>query len=225
MLDARRRTLHRHAVGLRPRARVRNEGGGTFEKQTVPDASSPTRMALPDPTSLPDDTLARRIAGGDLDALGVLYDRHVAALFRTAWRITGSRPDAEDVVQDVFVGLPVALRRYAERGTLVAWLRVVTTRVALDHVRRRSRHREVALDEAAVVAASARDPERVVALEQALAALPEPLRLVYVLHEIEGYAHAEIAALLGIRTGTSHVRLHRALRRLRAALRPLDRES
>ncbi len=117
----------------------------------------------------------------------------------------------------MFVGLPGALRRYEERGSFAAWLKRVTARVALMRLRSGKRRREVALDNAAgqvqPPATSGGD-----GLAAAVDMLPDHLRAVLVLKEIEGYAHAEIALLLGISEGTSRVRLTRALERLRNEL-------
>src|SRR5881397_1239184 len=90
--------------------------------------------------------LVERAREGDPAALGLLYDDFGASLFRLAYRLTGSRQDAEDVVHDVFVGLPEALARYEERGRLGAWLGRVTARVALMRQRGVRRRREVGLD-------------------------------------------------------------------------------
>lgn len=87
---------------------------------------------------------------GSPDALAGLYRLHGAALYRLAYRLTGTREDAEDVVHDVFVGLPEALVRYEERGNFTAWLKRMTARVALIRLRRRKRRREVTLDAAGV---------------------------------------------------------------------------
>jgi RNA polymerase sigma-70 factor (ECF subfamily) len=175
------------------------------------------------PTDLLDDAaLVGRLRAGDLDALDALFHRHARALLGVAYRLTGNSAEAEDVVQDLFVGLPVALRRYAEQGTLAAWLRTVTVRLALDLMRRRERRREVSLD--STVERTTGDSRAAGAmevrweLERALALLPDALRVVFMLKEVEGYSHAEIGRLLGIRTGTSEVRLHRATRALREAL-------
>jgi len=142
---------------------------------------------------------------------------HGAALFRLAYRLVGAREDAEDVVHDVFVGLPGALRRYEERGSFAAWLKRVTARVALMRLRSGKRRREVALDNAAgqVQPPSTSGGD---GLAAAVDTLPDHLRAVLVLKEIEGYAHAEIALLLGISEGASRVRLTRALERLRNEL-------
>jgi len=165
-----------------------------------------------------DAALVKRLSTGDLEALDALFHRHASALLNLARRITGSVVDAEDVVQDLFVGLPAAVHRYTERGSFGAWLRTVTVRLALDRVRRGTRRQEVALDLAGEQAAAAETPEVRWDLERAIATLPRDLRVVFVLKEVEGFSHAEIGRLLGIRTGTSEVRLHRALRALRRAL-------
>jgi RNA polymerase sigma-70 factor (ECF subfamily) len=127
--------------------------------------------------------------------------------------------DAEDVLHDVFLGLPEALARYQERGAFPAWLRRVTARVALTRLRVARRRREVSLD--AAVGSGKAVPDDLVArgdLERAIAKLPASLRAVFVLKEVEGLSHAEVAGTLGIRVGTSEVRLHRALKRLRRDL-------
>jgi RNA polymerase sigma-70 factor, ECF subfamily len=168
-----------------------------------------TRPGLPE--------LVQQARGGSSEALASLYSTFGATLHRLAYRLTGRREDAEDVVHDVFVGLPEALGRYEERGSLEAWLKRVTARVALMRLRSRNRRREVGLD-AAGPPAEPKTGAAGIALQAAVDALPDPLRMVLVLKEIEGYSHAEIGALLGIRAGTSRVRLHAALKRLRKAL-------
>jgi RNA polymerase sigma-70 factor, ECF subfamily len=171
-------------------------------------------------TSLPESLpqLGRDARGGSPDALAALYDAFGAGLFRLAYRLTGSQEDAEDVVHDVFVGLPEALGHYEERGRLGAWLRRVTARVALMRQRKRQRRRETRLDGAAEVSAPPETTAEHVALRAAVDALPVALRNVLVLKEIEGYSHAEVAELLGISVVTSRVRLLRALRRVRRQL-------
>src|SRR2546426_12014227 len=74
---------------------------------------------------------------GDPEALASLYRTHGAVLYRLAYRLTGTAQDAEDVVHDVFVGLPKALGRYEERGSFASWLKRVTARVALRSEERR----------------------------------------------------------------------------------------
>jgi len=164
----------------------------------------------------PGSLIAEARAGGP-DALSALYLEHGAALFRLAYRLVGAREDAEDVVHDVFVGLPDALRRYEERGSFPAWLKRVTARVALMRLRSGKRRREVTLDDAAERSEPTMTSERD-GLQAAVNTLPDHLRAVLILKEIEGYSHAEVGELLGISAGASRVRLNRAMRRLRKTL-------
>ena len=152
----------------------------------------------------------------DPDTIAALYARYAPAMMRVAYHLTGSRADAEDVLHDVFLTLPDALRRYEERGRLEAWLVRLTARAALTRGRRRRRAAETPIDNKAILGAPT-NAERV-DLESALRALPPSLRAVVVLKEIEGYSHGEIATMLGISVGASEVRLCRAMNRLREAL-------
>ncbi len=139
-------------------------------------------------------------------------------MFTAALRLLGSRADAEDVLQDVFLGLPDALARYEERGAFGAWIRRVAVRAALMTLRRRARRVHEPLASADAVAAAPPEPERSIAARRAIAALPDALRVVFVLRELEGYAHAEIAELLGITRTASALRLHRAWKLVRRSV-------
>jgi RNA polymerase sigma-70 factor, ECF subfamily len=152
----------------------------------------------------------------DPDTIAALYAQHAPAMMRVAYHITGSRADAEDVLHDVFLGLPAALARYEERGRIEAWLVRLTAHAALTRGRRRRRAAETPIENKAITGA-APDTERI-DIQSALRALPASLRAVVVLKEIEGYSHAEIAQILGISVGASEVRLCRAMKRLREAL-------
>jgi RNA polymerase sigma-70 factor, ECF subfamily len=150
------------------------------------------------------------------DAIAELYGRYGADLFRLAYRLTGTKEDAEDVVHDVFVGLPEKLERYEERGRLDAWLRRVTARVALMRLRSGRRRPTIQLERVDASSESSGEPQ--LDLQAAVDGLPSHLRSVLVLKEIEGYSHAEIADMLGISGVTSRVRLLRAMRKLRRIL-------
>lgn len=163
--------------------------------------------------------LIESAVAGSIDALGELYRRHADAVFATAYRITGSRTEAEDVLQDVFVGLPRALDRYREQGQFGAWLNRLSVRTALMRRRARQRKREEPLESVSPRAQTGIDPVDRMEAEAAVARLPESLRLVFVLKEIEGYSHDEIATLLGITSNASGARLSRAWARLRKELR------
>lgn len=170
------------------------------------------------------EVLIRSARTGDSDGLAGLYARYAVELFHTAVRLTGSQADAEDVVHDVFVGLPEALKKYEERGNFGAWLRRVAVRHTLMRMRRAQRRREVAIEDARLIDAHPRvdsivdQRERRQMVEEAIRALPDGLREVFVLRHLEGWAHEDIAGLFGISPGASRVRLARALNVLRESL-------
>ena len=178
-------------------------------------APTSPRRVTEHPTHLID-----RVRAGDPHALGQLYDEFAPRLLRVARQLLGSREDAEDAVHDMFVGLPEALRRYEEHGTLRAWLTTRTVRLALMRLRSAKRRREDTLADTDHVAhhASADIGVGMADLERAIAALPDTLRTVFVLRQIEGLSHPEIATLLGISEGNSRVRHTRALEHLRARI-------
>jgi len=170
-------------------------------------------------TSLDEAALIAHAASGSHDALAALFELHSPHVHRIAYRLTMSADDADDIVQDVFIGLPEALSAYSRTGDFSAWLRRVAVRTTL--MRMRATRRRTAT---AIRAVGAQDTAMSnfmldrMAIATALVALPEDLRVAFMLRDIEGYSHAEIAGMLGIRTGTAEVRVHRARRKLRALL-------
>jgi RNA polymerase sigma-70 factor (ECF subfamily) len=159
----------------------------------------------------------------EAQAMTVVYRQFADTLLHVARRLTGNGEDAEDVVQEVFVDLPRALQRYRP-GHLAGWLRCVTARAALMHLRRRSRRREESFegitdpgwDVAGPQASDGHDDAA--ALRRAVDTLREPLRQVVLLRVYADLPHHEIAALLGITASASEVRLCRAIKQLRAQL-------
>ena len=165
--------------------------------------------------------LLDRVRAGDPHALAALYREHAGTAHRLAYRLLGSHEDAQEVVQDVFVGLPRALAKYEERGLFAAWLHRLVARVALMRLRAERRRRAAEPLPApgpGELASSGADLVERLTIEAAVDALPEPLRIVFVLRAVVGYSHEEIAAALAIRVGTSKVRLHRAVRLLQRVL-------
>lgn len=175
-------------------------------------------MRLPSDVLQSQPDLIAAVRAGSPDALGEMFMRYADVLLALAYHLTASRAEAEDVVQDVFVGLPEALRAYEEQGRLEAWLKRVTVRHALMRMRAASRRPESPLEETDEPSSVEPDIAMRLTIDAALARLSAVLRTVFVLHEIEGYSHVEIGEALGIRAGTSEVRLFRARALLRAAL-------
>lgn len=156
------------------------------------------------------------LRGGSPDVLAELYGLYGDMVYRTGLRIVGSREEAADVLQDVFVGLPEALRSFEGRGSLEGWIRQVAVRTSLMRLRALGRRAEVPLDAVAERAAVSPSPIARLTVDEALNRLPPSLRVVFVLKEIEGFEHAEIGRMLGITARASETRLHRARRVLRA---------
>lgn len=158
--------------------------------------------------------------GGDHDAFERLYRRHVARVNGLArWLLDPG--DAEDAVQEVFIRVWQKLHTFAGQSAFATWLHRVAVNLFL---RRRqatglSRKRVVA-DEALMLTATgvAERPDLKVAIEGAVEKLPAGAREVFVLHDMEGYKHDEIARMLEVDPGTSRSQLHRARLLLRQHL-------
>jgi RNA polymerase sigma-70 factor, ECF subfamily len=172
-----------------------------------------------------------RLAGGDLGALDLLYEQYGAMAFSIAYRITGDRSAAEDVVQDAFLGAWRNAGRYADaRGTVRTWLLSIVHHRAIDAIRRRRPTVELPDSEAALPDAltlpdawgdvSLRlDREAVlVALTRISDVQREAIELAY----FGGLTQTEIAERTGVPLGTVKGRLRLGLQGLRAALLPLD---
>ena len=176
----------------------------------------PASSDAPPYAELDEATLVRSVRAGDVNALAEVYRRFGQALMAVAFRLLRSKEAAEDVLHDVFVGLPEAVRKYDERGKFGSWLKQVTARVALSVIRHEETANRLAPD---VAPQSEIDVHTRMTVDSAVARLPSSLRAVLVLKEIEGFTHAEIASMLGISKGASEVRLHRALGQLREMLK------
>ncbi len=164
---------------------------------------------------------------GDREAFEQIYRRHVARVHGLCLRLAGDRQRAEGLTQDTFVKAWVALDTYGGQAPLGAWLGRIAVNRWRDQWRadKRARLRLVGGDEdawdgtpaspAAVVAGGAVPLLAGVDLERMIARLPEGARTVFVLHEVEGYPQADVAAMLGVSEGTIKSQMHRARRLLR----------
>jgi RNA polymerase sigma-70 factor (ECF subfamily) len=172
------------------------------------------------PTRQPDSHCISRAASGDSAALADLFEAYGRDVHRVALLLTGSPDDADDVVQDVFIGLPEALRRYRERGSFETWLKSIAVRVALMRLRAGRVRSAYSAEQSTLVVPINAEDEQVTRLsvEVALNSLAAEYREVFVLKIIEGFSHDEIAEIVGVLRGTSEVRLFRAIRQLRAIL-------
>jgi len=157
---------------------------------------------------------------GSRVAIARLYDAHAETLYRVSYRLSGSATDASDVVQEVFLDLPRTIPSFEGRGSFEGWLKQVATHATLMMMRAKKRRREVPLGEIADTRHGRVEPVGLagIRLERALARLPERMRVVVVLRQIDGYTHEEIADLLGIKPSASVGRMYKARKRLRQIL-------
>jgi RNA polymerase sigma-70 factor, ECF subfamily len=166
--------------------------------------------------------LIARIRNGDAAAERSLYDLHVDDVFRLAYRMCGDEAMAEELTQDTFLRAFDRLADWRAKAPFGAWLRAVAVSVVLNGLRRtrKVRAHETLVEDAAIlgrgVPASDVDLRRI--LGRAVDALPEAHRLVFVMHEMEGYTHQEIARSMGTREGTAKSHLSRARAQLRDLL-------
>jgi RNA polymerase sigma-70 factor (ECF subfamily) len=194
---------------------------------------------------VPDDrdgerALARLASSGDEAAFEQLYRAHSSRVFALCLRMSGSRQRASELTQDVFVHVWERLGTWRGESALSSWIYRLTVNLVLSNVRgeqRRQKHEltdEASDDELRVTDArrsthadTRRTTDGVVRpasiheaidLERAIAALPNGARTVFVLHDVEGYQHDEIATMTGTAEGTCRAQLHRARKLLMEAL-------
>lgn len=187
----------------------------------VRDASvSPSVRAVPRvsaPDTDPDRDLVDRARAGQRAAFEMLLRRHYERMHRVAWRITGSREDAQDVVQDVCCGLADKIDGFRGEARFTTWLIGIVANAARDHRRRGltlARLRS-SLSVFVGIGAGSADPHRRTWLGSALARLDPALRQTIVLVAGEGLTHAEAGSALGVAEATVSWRMHEARRRLK----------
>lgn len=168
--------------------------------------------------------LVRLAREGDRGAFERLYRLHVGRVYALVLRMIADPVEAESLTQDVFVQVWRKLGSYRGTGSFGGWLRRVTVNTTIENRRVRARRLRIEAPGEAVEDRPSPRPSHAgrseirIDLERALAALPERAREVFVLHDVEGYKHEEIAGMTGVAVGTVKAQLHRARRLLREAL-------
>lgn len=160
--------------------------------------------------------------GGNHEAFAALYERHGGRVYGLCLHISGDQSRARDLTQDVFIRIWERLDSLRDPQTFRAWLRQVTMNIIRNELRsiRRRAARIVSHDDASSRATPVAgvDAESRLGFENAVAALAPRHRTVFVLHDVEGYSHGEIAVMTGLPAATVRVHLHRARMQLRAEL-------
>jgi RNA polymerase sigma-70 factor (ECF subfamily) len=170
-----------------------------------------------------DEELIGRAKGGDKEAFGALVERHYGFVHRIAWRLSGSRADAEDIAQDVCVKLGRTIRDYRGAGAFTTWLYAVTLNAVRDFTRKAAR--DTARAEAYGVHARTMDtgtdgPEmQAAALWLAVRKLPDKQRDAVLLVYGEGLTHATAAEAMAISEAMVSWHIHEAKKRLKVLVR------
>jgi RNA polymerase sigma-70 factor (ECF subfamily) len=168
-----------------------------------------------------DRSLIDNVLAGDPAAERALYDAHVDRVWGMVYRFAGDAERAADWTQETFIRVFARLAEFRGESSLGTWIGSIAISVALSGLRSAGRHERGRVDlepEVAAPGPAEADPDLRDRIRTAVASLGEHYRAVFLLHDVEGYTHEEIAEMLEVETGTSKARLSRARARLRAAL-------
>ena len=150
-----------------------------------------------------------------------LYERYSNAMYTVAYRITGDFELANDVLQEAFIKVFRNLAKFRQESTLGAWIKTIVVRTALSRIKRKTNFEPLEDHHTKHMVVDWSTDLDVEYLEKAINALPEGYRAVFVMIEVEGYSHKEVAEMLGISVGTSKSQLFYAKKRLRKSISTL----
>jgi RNA polymerase sigma-70 factor (ECF subfamily) len=182
------------------------------------------------PIVISETSLIRRAQEGDAEAFGLLFEKHKARVYALCLRMTRNTAEAEDLTQDAFLHVFRKLAAFRADSALSTWLYRVTVNTVLMHFRKKTLSvvsvektnsegnpvpREFPMTDFRLTGCVDR-----MALNRALAELPNGYRKIFLLHEVAGYEHREIAKVLGCSVGNSKSQLHKARQRIRKLLAP-----
>ena len=191
-------------------------------------------------TSPSDAELVRRAQDGDVDAFGLLVERHQDYVYNSVFHLVGDEKDTEDLAQEVFVRAFDHLDGFEGRSKFSTWVYGIMLNTVRSHWRRSKRRNMLSLERARedetrpdiAPAAETDGPlratlrgEDVAAVRSAIAELSENLREIIVLRDIRGMAYAELASVLDVPEGTVKSRLYRARQELKQLLEPYFKET
>jgi RNA polymerase sigma-70 factor, ECF subfamily len=185
-----------------------------------------TTAAEPVDSESSDLELCRLATGGSLPAFELIYQRYHRRTYSLCLRMTNSQTEAEDLTQEVFIQLFRKVGSFRGDSAFSTWLHRLTINQVLMHFRRRSIKNEKTSETGEMPEQTVNgtaNPNRMpvidrIALKNAIGGLPNGYRNVFVLHDVEGYEHEEVARMLGISVGTSKSQLHKARLKLRGLL-------
>lgn len=174
-----------------------------------------------------DILLAAAASKGDMAAFEEIYTRHHRRVYSICLRMLQNASEAEDLTQDVFIQLYRKIGSFRGDSAFTTWLHRMTVNQVLMHFRKRTVKFEKTTEEGETpdqVVTGTANPERMrivdkIALDNAIAQLPDGYKNVFVLHDVEGFEHEEVARILGCSVGTSKSQLHKARLKLQKLLK------
>jgi RNA polymerase sigma-70 factor, ECF subfamily len=193
----------------------------------IPQFQAPAALEKQDlDPKAPDLELCKLAAGGSLAAFELIYERYHRRTYSLCLRMTSSQTEAEDLTQEVFIQLFRKVGSFRGDSAFSTWLHRLTVNQVLMHFRRRSVKNERTSEDGEMpeqTVAGSGNPNKMqvvdrIALKKAISELPNGYRNVFVLHDVEGFEHEEVARLMGISVGTSKSQLHKARLKLRGLL-------
>jgi len=174
-----------------------------------------------------DFELAQVAAGGNMAAFEEIYRRHHRRVYSICLRMLQNASEAEDLTQDVFIQLYRKIGSFRGDSAFTTWLHRMTVNQVLMHFRKRTVKFEKTTEEGETpdqVVSGTQNPERMrivdkIALDNAIEQLPAGYKNVFLLHDVEGFEHEEVARILGCSVGTSKSQLHKARLKLQKLLK------
>lgn len=193
----------------------------------VDKKNAATRNAIADVTKAKDFDLTQAAAKGDMVAFEEIYQRHHRRVYSICLRMLQNTYEAEDLTQDVFIQLYRKIGSFRGDSAFTTWLHRMTVNQVLMHFRKRNVKYEKTTEEGETpeqVEIGTGNPFKMpivdkIALENAIEQLPPGYKNVFVLHDVEGFEHEEVARILGCSVGTSKSQLHKARLKLRKLLK------
>ena len=192
-----------------------------------------TATQRPEPAPNSDLALAIAAGKGDMAAFEKIYERHNRRVYSLCLRMTQNAAEAEDLAQEAFIQLFRKIGSFRGDSAFTTWLHRLTVNQCLMHFRKRSVKLEKTTEEGETpvqVVSGTENPNAMpvmdrIALDNALTQLPPGYRTVFLLHDVEGHEHEEIARMLGVAVGTSKSQLHKARMKLRKILKARNEPS
>ncbi len=186
-----------------------------------------TESYIGDISKAKDFDLTRAAAKGDMAAFEEVYTRHHRRVYSICLRMLQNASEAEDLTQDVFIQLYRKIGSFRGDSAFTTWLHRMTVNQVLMHFRKRTVKFEKTTEEGETpvqIVAGTSNPGRMrivdkIALDNAIEQLPAGYKNVFVLHDVEGFEHEEVARILGCSVGTSKSQLHKARLKLQKLLK------